>query len=92
MRAALWGDGGGDPGRSGVSSARLNGCGPAAATGREIKVLVNNAGLGCGRGASPTATDWAREYASVMVNVVAATVLMKEAVTAMAEAGPAGVS
>lgn len=56
----------------------------AASVGREIKVLVNNAGLGAaGRFASRD--EWGREYASVMVNVLAATVLMKEAVTAMAE-------
>lgn len=56
----------------------------AARAGREIKVLVNNAGLGA---AGPFADrdEWAREMASVMVNVVSATVLMKEAVTAMAE-------
>lgn len=56
----------------------------AASEGREVKVLVNNAGLGA---AGPFAErdQWGREYASVMVNVLAATVLMKEAVTHMAE-------
>ena len=55
----------------------------AASAGREIAVLVNNAGLGAA-GAFAEREDWAREYASVMVNVVSATVLMKEAVSAMA--------
>ncbi|MBK6466770.1 MAG: SDR family oxidoreductase [Rhodobacter sp.] len=59
-----------------------------ASAGREIKVLVNNAGLGSA-GAFADPEDWAREYASVMVNVVSLTVLMKEAVTAMA-AGSGG--
>ncbi|MFZ1469835.1 MAG: SDR family oxidoreductase [Paracoccaceae bacterium] len=56
----------------------------AAAAGREIAVLVNNAGLGA---AGPFADrgEWGREMASVMVNVVSATTLMKEAVTAMAD-------
>lgn len=56
----------------------------AASAGRRIGVLVNNAGLGAHGGFADRA-DWAREYASVMVNMVSATVLMKEAVTAMAE-------
>lgn len=52
-----------------------------AAQGRRIAVLVNNAGLGInGRFES---TECGREDASVAVNVVAATVLMKRAVQAM---------
>lgn len=54
----------------------------AACAGREIGVLVNNAGLGA-NGAFSDRAEWGREYASLMVNVVSATVLMKEAVTAM---------
>jgi uncharacterized protein len=54
----------------------------AASTGREIAVLVNNAGLGA-VGAFAERAEWGREYASIMVNVVSATVLLKEAVTAM---------
>jgi uncharacterized protein len=56
----------------------------AASAGRHIGVLVNNAGLGA-HGAFGDRDLWAREYASVMVNMVSATVLMKEAVTAMSE-------
>ncbi|MEZ5797273.1 MAG: SDR family oxidoreductase [Paracoccaceae bacterium] len=55
----------------------------AASAGREIRVLVNNAGLGA-VGSFARREDWAREYQSVMVNVLSATVLLKEAVTAMA--------
>lgn len=54
----------------------------AASLGRSIRVLVNNAGLGA-NGAFGDRAEWAREQASVMVNVVSATVLMKEAVSAM---------
>jgi short-subunit dehydrogenase len=60
----------------------------AASAGRQIGVLVNNAGLGA-HGAFDDRTEWAREYQSLMVNVVSATVLLKEAVTAMA-AGSGG--
>jgi short-subunit dehydrogenase len=56
----------------------------AASAGRDIGVLVNNAGLGA-HGAFSERDEWAREYASMMVNMVSATVLMKEAVTAMTE-------
>ena len=56
----------------------------AASTNRDIRVLVNNAGLGAA-GPFDDRGEWGREYASVMVNVLSATVLMKEAVTAMAE-------
>lgn len=60
----------------------------AASAGRQIGILVNNAGLGA-HGAFADKSQWAREYDSVMVNVVSATVLLKEAVTAMAT-GPGG--
>jgi uncharacterized protein len=56
----------------------------AASAGRSIGVLVNNAGLGA-HGAFADREGWGREYASVMVNMVSATVLMKEAVTAMTD-------
>ncbi len=57
-----------------------------AARGRDIAVLVNNAGLGAMTGFA-SRQDWGREYASVMVNVLSATVLMKEAAVAMAARG-----
>lgn len=58
----------------------------ATAGGREIAVLVNNAGLGAaGDFAEPA--QWSREYASVMVNVLSATVLMKAAAVEMAARG-----
>lgn len=58
----------------------------ATAGGREISVLVNNAGLGAaGDFADPA--EWSREYASVMVNVLSATVLMKAAAVEMAARG-----
>jgi hypothetical protein len=60
----------------------------AASAGRQIGVLVNNAGLGA-HGPFADKTEWSREYQSLMVNVVSATVLLKEAVTAMA-AGSGG--
>ncbi len=57
-----------------------------ATEGRKIVVLVNNAGLGRnGDFADPE--GWAREEASVAVNVVAATILMKRAVVAMVGQG-----
>ena len=52
---------------------------------RHIDILVNNAGLGYN--GSFTAGDGAREMASVMVNVVAATILMKRAVAHMQAQG-----
>ena len=54
-----------------------------ASAGRDIDILVNNAGLGAA-GSFADRTEWPREYASVMVNVLSATVLMKEAAVAMA--------
>lgn len=54
----------------------------AASVGRTIGILVNNAGLGA-HGAFADRESWGREYASVMVNMVSATVLLKEAVTTM---------
>lgn len=52
---------------------------------RHIDILVNNAGLGYN---GPFAAgDGAREMASVMVNVVAATILMKRAVAHMVQQG-----
>lgn len=57
-----------------------------ASAGRVIDVLVNNAGLGR-NGAFSDPTGWAREHASIAVNVMAATTLMKLAVAAMVERG-----
>ncbi len=58
----------------------------ATAGGREVSVLVNNAGLGAaGDFADPA--EWSREYASVMVNVLSATVLMKAAAVEMSARG-----
>ena len=57
-----------------------------ASTGRDIDVLVNNAGLGR-NGEFADLSGWARERASIEVNVTAATTLMKLAVAAMAERG-----
>jgi short-subunit dehydrogenase len=53
-----------------------------ASTGRQIGILVNNAGLGR-NGAFADAENWPRESASISVNVVAATILMKRAVAHM---------
>lgn len=57
-----------------------------ACAGRDIDVLVNNAGLGAMTGFADR-EQWSREYASVMVNVLSATVLMKEAAVAMVARG-----
>jgi short-subunit dehydrogenase len=57
-----------------------------ASFGREIGILVNNAGLGR-NGAFTDAENWPREAASIAVNVTAATVLLKLAVAHMAENG-----
>jgi len=57
-----------------------------ASAGRRIAVLVNNAGLGR-NGDLAEAEGWPREAASIAVNVVAATVLMKRAVVEMAARG-----
>ena len=57
-----------------------------ASTGRDIDVLVNNAGLGR-NGEFADLSGWARERASIEVNVTAATTLMKLAVAAMVERG-----
>lgn len=57
-----------------------------ATAGRAIDVLVNNAGLGR-NGAFADPAGWDREHASVQVNVVAATVLMKRAAVDMAARG-----
>jgi short-subunit dehydrogenase len=57
-----------------------------ASTGRVIDVLVNNAGLGR-NGDFADASGWARERASIEVNVTAATALMKLAVVAMVAEG-----
>ncbi|MEF3046629.1 SDR family NAD(P)-dependent oxidoreductase [Pseudotabrizicola sp. L79] len=54
----------------------------AAVAGRRIAVLVNNAGLGQLRDFAET-EGWARETETIMVNVVAATILMKRAVAHM---------
>lgn len=57
-----------------------------ASAGRVIDVLVNNAGLGR-NGDFADLTGWARERASIEVNVTAATTLMKLSVAAMADRG-----
>lgn len=57
-----------------------------ASAGRDIGILVNNAGLGR-NGDFTDLAGWLREEASVQVNVVAATVLMKRAAVAMAGRG-----
>ncbi len=57
-----------------------------AVKGRRIAVVVNNAGLGR-NGAFADPDGWARETESIMVNVVAATILMKRAVAHMAANG-----
>jgi short-subunit dehydrogenase len=57
-----------------------------AAAGRRIGVLVNNAGLGR-NGAFADPDGWAREWASVQVNVGAYTILLKRAVAAMLALG-----
>jgi uncharacterized protein len=53
---------------------------------RRIAVLVNNAGLGR-NGAFSDPDGWPRETESIMVNVIAATILMKRAVAHMAANG-----
>lgn len=58
----------------------------AANDGRVVEILVNNAGLGR-NGAFADPDGWAREQASIAVNIAAATVLMKRAVVAMVARG-----
>lgn len=53
-----------------------------ATKGREINVLVNNAGLGY-NGAFSDPEGWDRELTSIQVNLLAATYLMKQAVQHM---------
>ena len=55
-----------------------------ASEDRQIGILVNNAGLGR-NGPFADADNWPREAASLSVNVVAATILMKRAVAHMLE-------
>lgn len=57
-----------------------------AAKDRRIAVLVNNAGLGR-NGAFGDPEGWERETESIMVNIVAATILLKRAVAHMAANG-----
>lgn len=57
-----------------------------ASAGREIEILVNNAGLGR-NGDFSDPSGWSRERASIEVNITAATILMKSAVVAMASRG-----
>ena len=57
-----------------------------ASAGRQIDILVNNAGLGR-NGDFADLSGWARERASIEVNITAATTLMKLAVAAMVERG-----
>ena len=58
----------------------------AACMGRAIAVLVNNAGLGR-NGDFSDPDGWAREEASLQVNAVALTLLMKRAVVDMVRLG-----
>jgi len=58
----------------------------SATTGRVVSVLVNNAGLGR-NGPFADPDGWPREEATLAVNAVALTVLMKRAVVAMTSAG-----
>ncbi len=59
-----------------------------ATAGREIDMLVNNAGLGRnGAFAQDTSGGWARELSSITVNITALTRLMKLAVPHMDNAG-----
>lgn len=58
----------------------------AASAGRVIDILVNNAGLGR-NGDFADLSGWARERASIEVNVTAATTLMKLAVADMVAQG-----
>jgi len=57
-----------------------------AAKDRQIGILVNNAGLGR-NGPFADETNWPREAASLSVNIVAATILMKRAVAHMVAQG-----
>jgi len=57
----------------------------AASAGRRIDILVNNAGLG--RNGAFAEAGWARELASINVNITALTELMKRAVVDMLAAG-----
>ena len=57
-----------------------------ASENRQIGVLVNNAGLGR-NGAFSDPEGWPREAASISVNVVAATILMKRAAEHMKKQG-----
>ncbi|NJM84038.1 MAG: SDR family oxidoreductase [Tabrizicola sp.] len=57
-----------------------------ASQGREIDILVNNAGLGR-NGAFADPQSWPREEASLAVNAVALTILMKRAAVDMAARG-----
>lgn len=57
-----------------------------AVDGRRVSVLVNNAGLGH-LGEFASADGWGRETETIMVNVVAATILLKRAVAHMAANG-----
>lgn len=55
-----------------------------ASEDRQIGILVNNAGLGR-NGPFAESLNWPREAASISVNVVAATILMKRAVAHMVD-------
>ncbi|MFC3180099.1 SDR family NAD(P)-dependent oxidoreductase [Cypionkella sinensis] len=54
----------------------------AASDGRQIGVLVNNAGLGS-NGAFSDPAGWPREADSIAVNIIAATILMRRAAAHM---------
>lgn len=58
----------------------------AATDGREISILINNAGLGA-HGNFADADGWAREYASMQVNAMSLMLLMKLAIRTMKSAG-----
>lgn len=57
-----------------------------ASDGRQIDVLVNNAGLGS-HGDFDETQNWARELASINVNVLALSILMKRAIPHMQSHG-----
>jgi len=61
-----------------------------ASAGRQIGILVNNAGLGHNGDLSAPA-GWAREADSIAVNIIAATILLKRAAAHMQGHGSGGI-